>query len=80
MCQVLESVQKTEDSLRRLRNVKSGSSTTQSENHVSDDDKIRIQLKVDVVSWTNEITKLQFQPSDVKKLLELNSFVDQFNK
>ncbi|KAL5284754.1 COG2 family protein [Megaselia abdita] len=80
VCQVLESVQKTEDSLRRLRNVKSGNSFTQSENHVSDDDKIRIQLKVDVVSWTNEITKLQFQPSDIRKLLELNSFVDQFNK
>lgn len=80
MDQVLESVQKTEDSLRRLRNVKSGNSHTQTENHVSDDDKIRIQLKVDVVSWTNEIIKLQLQPSDVKKLLELNSLVGQFNK
>lgn len=80
MSQVLESVQKTEDSLRRLRNVKSGNSFTQNENHVSDDDKIRIQLKVDVVSWTSEINKLQLQPSDVKQLLELNSLVNQFNK
>ncbi|XP_065372625.1 conserved oligomeric Golgi complex subunit 2 [Calliphora vicina] len=81
--EVLTSVQKTEESLRRLRNLKGGASTATlantaaSSGAMSDDDKIRLQLRVDVSSWTNELSKLDFMPSDVDKLLELNSIVEE---
>lgn len=82
--EVLTSVQKTEESLRRLRNLKGGASSTALANQtvsssgaMSDDDKIRLQLRVDVSFWTNELLKFDFMPSDVEKLLELNSIVEE---
>ncbi|XP_023306109.2 conserved oligomeric Golgi complex subunit 2 [Lucilia cuprina] len=82
--EVLTSVQKTEESLRRLRNLKGGGGSSTalvnqagSSAAMSDDDKIRLQLRVDVSSWTNELSKLDFMPSDVEKLLELNSTVEE---
>ena len=84
--EVLTSVQKTEESLRRLRNLKGGASSTALANQatsssssgaMSDDDKIRLQLRVDVSFWTNELSKLDFMPSDIEKLLELNSIVEE---
>ncbi|KAM7363563.1 conserved oligomeric Golgi complex subunit 2 [Cochliomyia hominivorax] len=81
--EVLTSVQKTEESLRRLRNLKGGASSTSlssqstSSGAMSDDDKIRLQLRVDVSFWTNELSKLDFMPSDVDRLLELNSIVEE---
>jgi len=79
---VLTSVQKTEESLRRLRNLKSGSAsntaTSSSTNAgVSDDDKIRLQLRVDVAAWTLELSKLNFQPTQIEKLLELSKVVEE---
>lgn len=44
---------------------------------MSDDDKIRLQLRVDVTAWISELSKLDFMPSDVDKLLELNSVVEE---
>ncbi|XP_016952701.1 conserved oligomeric Golgi complex subunit 2 [Drosophila biarmipes] len=76
---VLTSVQKTEESLRRLRNVKSGGSGLQSAGNsavMSDDDKIRVQLRVDVTSWKQELGKLNFQPMQIEKLIELTNMVE----
>lgn len=77
---VLTSVQKTEESLRRLRNLKSGASSNApasgSTASVSDDDKIRLQLRVDVAAWTLELSKLNFKPTQIDKLLELSSMVE----
>ncbi|KAH8265248.1 hypothetical protein KR038_002316 [Drosophila bunnanda] len=77
---VLTSVQKTEESLRRLRNVKSGgSAATPSQGSsavMSDDDKIRVQLRVDVTSWRQELAKLNFQASQIEKLSELTDMVE----
>ncbi|XP_037724969.1 conserved oligomeric Golgi complex subunit 2 [Drosophila subpulchrella] len=76
---VLTSVQKTEESLRRLRNVKSGGSASLSAGNsavMSDDDKIRVQLRVDVTSWKQELGKLNFQPTQIDKLVELTNMVE----
>ncbi|XP_064555276.1 conserved oligomeric Golgi complex subunit 2 [Drosophila montana] len=77
---VLTSVQKTEESLRRLRNLKSGAASNApssgSTAAVSDDDKIRLQLRVDVAAWTLELNKLNFKPTQIDKLLELSSMVE----
>lgn len=75
--EVLTSVQKTEESLRRLRNLKGSATAASSSLVMSDDDKIRLQLRVDVSAWTNELSRLDFMPTDVEKLLELNSIVDE---
>lgn len=48
---VLTSVQKTEDSLKRLRKDRN---TPASSAGISDDDKIRIQLAIDVDSFVKE--------------------------
>ncbi|KAH8406612.1 hypothetical protein KR215_009445 [Drosophila sulfurigaster] len=79
---VLTSVQKTEESLRRLRNLKSGSassapSSSNSTAAVSDDDKIRLQLRVDVTAWTLELSKLNFQATQIEKLPELSKMVEE---
>ncbi|ALC47493.1 ldlCp [Drosophila busckii] len=73
---VLTSVQKTEESLRRLRNLKSGATTAQSSTAMTDDDKIRLQLRVDVANWQLELSKLNFEPSQIEKLLELCNMVE----
>ncbi|KAI8046273.1 conserved oligomeric Golgi complex subunit 2 [Drosophila gunungcola] len=76
---VLTSVQKTEESLRRLRNVKSGGSavpSTGSSSVMTDDDKIRVQLRVDVTSWKQELCKLNFQATQIEKLVELTNMVE----
>uniref|UniRef100_A0A336N970 Conserved oligomeric Golgi complex subunit 2 n=1 Tax=Culicoides sonorensis TaxID=179676 RepID=A0A336N970_CULSO len=81
--EVLTSVQKTEESLRRLKNLreKGGSGTAAATRQgMSDDDKIRLQLQVDVIYWTNEIETFGITKSQVKKLLELIKFVEDATK
>ena len=80
---VLTSVQKTEESLRRLRNLKAGSSSTAlatstaNSSAMSDDDKIRLQLRVDVAAWTSELSKLNCMPTRIDKLIDLNNVVEE---
>lgn len=80
--EVLTSVQKTEESLRRLRNLKSGGASNSqgsgsASTAVSDDDKIRLQLRVDVAAWTLELGKLNFKPKQIDKLVELSNMVEE---
>lgn len=42
---------------------------------MSDDDKIRLQLHVDISAWTNEIEKMHVDRKSVEKLVELNELV-----
>lgn len=80
---MLTSVKKTEESLRRLKNLRekstnnnpSGTSGGSGSAGMSDDDKIRLQLHVDVDTWTSEIEKMQIDRNDVDKLNELNELV-----
>lgn len=55
---VLTSVQKTEESLRRLKKIrdKSTGSFSSEAQGISDDEKIRIQLQVDVQAYANMVT------------------------
>lgn len=77
--EVLTSVQKTEESLRRLKNLKEKSTNQQSSvsGAMSDDDKIRLQLRLDVAGWTTELSKLNFIPTQIEKLLDLNNMVEE---
>lgn len=79
---VLTSVQKTEESLRRLKNLRerSNTSTNTERTGMSDDDKIRLQLQVDVIFWFNEIKKLGVDTKNVTKLNELSQLVEEATK
>lgn len=56
---VLTSVQKTEESLRRLKKIRDKSTGVlpSEPQGISDDEKIRIQLKVDVDGYTDMVKK-----------------------
>lgn len=58
---VLTSVQKTEESLRRLKKIRDKSTgiLPLEPQGTSDDEKIRIQLKVDVDGYANMVGKLR---------------------
>lgn len=85
---VLTSVQKTEESLRRLKNLREKSATLTASmsgerltaGGMSDDDKIRLQLHVDTVYWTNEIESLHVQRNAIDKLPELIQLVEDSTK
>lgn len=75
---VLTSVQKTEESLRRLKNLREKTTTSGASDTVvdqrtgmSDDDKIRLQLHVDVIHWSTAIESLGVPSSQVQRLDEL---------
>ncbi|XP_057339274.1 conserved oligomeric Golgi complex subunit 2 [Microplitis mediator] len=75
---VLESVQKTEESLRRLKKIRDKSSGTSSSETqgISDDDKIRIQLEIDVLSFADIVKTLNIDRSDIPHLDKLTEVVD----
>lgn len=82
---VLTSVQKTEESLRRLKNLREKAGTTQQQGHsstsgMSDDDKIRLQLHVDICAWCDEIEKLHIERKSVDQLPELVQLVEESTK
>ncbi|XP_017793431.1 PREDICTED: conserved oligomeric Golgi complex subunit 2 [Habropoda laboriosa] len=70
---VLTSVQKTEESLRRLKKIrdKSTGSLPSEAQGISDDEKIRIQLQVDVQAYANLITEMEISTSNVHNVEEL---------
>lgn len=71
---VLTSVQKTEESLKRLKKIRDKSAgVSSSENQgTSDDEKIRIQLYIDVLSFTQMVTRNNHvQYSTIRKQLSL---------
>lgn len=59
--EVLTSVQKTEDSLKKLKKVKPNAGFLgKKSNSMSDDDKIRLQIYLDVMELGNEVSSLTF--------------------
>ncbi|CAF4798280.1 unnamed protein product [Pieris macdunnoughi] len=71
---VLTSVQKTEESLRRLKQIRELSSQQNSETAgITDGDKIRLQLNVDVVCYSKLAHSLNINLNNVHKLSELTS-------
>lgn len=47
---------------------------------MTDDDKIRLQLQVDVIYWTDEIEQLGLQRKQVPQLIELVNLVEESTK
>lgn len=81
VCDVLTSVQKTEESLRRLKKIRdrgvSHSNVSMSSNERGgDDDKIRLQLYIDVNSFVLGIEGLNIQRQQVEKLIGLLNLVE----
>lgn len=93
MDEVLTSVQKTEESLRRLKNLRdrnanpttaaaatSSMSTSTDRTTMSDDDKIRLQLQVDVIHYVQEIESIGLARGEIEKLDELTQLVEEATK
>ncbi|XP_045502759.1 conserved oligomeric Golgi complex subunit 2 [Colias croceus] len=75
---VLTSVQKTEESLRRLKQIREVTSQQNNETTgVTDGDKIRLQLNVDVVHYTKLAESLHINVNKVHKLTDLKSMVNE---
>ncbi|RDD44303.1 Conserved oligomeric Golgi complex subunit 2 [Trichoplax sp. H2] len=76
---ILTSVEKTRDSLMRLKKniaaAASGSSTS-----VSDEDKIRLQLQLDVLEFANEIEKFSASSRSLPACQQLIALVQSTNK
>lgn len=47
---------------------------------MSDDDKIRLQLQIDVIHWTKEIEAFGIVQKKVPKLAELIKYVEEATK
>ena len=83
---MLISVQKTEESLRRLKTLRDKTSNAQAlglgekGSGVSDDDKIRVQLFADVLHWTKQIENFNISRNEIEKLEHLLKLVDAFAK
>lgn len=81
----MTSVQKTEESLRRLKNLRERSTTSTGtpdggKQRMSDDDKIRLQLQVDVIYWIKEIQNFGVSSEAIVKLNELSKLVEEATK
>lgn len=78
--EVLTSVQKTEESLRRLKNLRGANegATPRPAQGMSDDDKIRLQLQVDVVHWRKAVE--EFGVTSIPRLAELVKLVEDATK
>lgn len=75
---VLVSVHRTEESLRRLKQIREmGTRQSGESTGITDGDKIRLQLNVDVVSYTTLAQSLRVNVNSVHKLTELSSMVKE---
>ena len=74
-------MQKTEESLRRLKTLreKSTPQAASSTSNVTDDDKIRAQFFVDVGHWSSHIEEMGIPREAVDRLPALLSLVNQFS-
>ncbi|XP_063976879.1 conserved oligomeric Golgi complex subunit 2 [Diachasmimorpha longicaudata] len=75
---VLESVQKTEESLRRLKKIrdKSSGATLPETQGITDDEKIRVQLEIDVHTFCDSVKSFNIDVSSIEKLEELRLIVE----
>lgn len=73
--EVLTSVQKTEESIRRLKNLREKSQQTTSnsekQQNITDDDKIRMQLQIDIRHYVKSIENYQLKREEIDSLVEL---------
>lgn len=81
--EVLTSVQKTEESIRRLKNLREKSQQSASSSdkqQMSDDDKIRLQLQIDIRHYVKCIEDYQLNREEIDSLKELVALTDDITK
>lgn len=81
--EVLTSVQKTEESIRRLKNLRERSQQTTStseKQQISDDDKIRLQLQIDIRHYAKYIESHHLGREEIDSLNELINLTSDFSK
>lgn len=75
---VLTSVQKTEESLRRLKQIREKTAQQSSESGgTTDGEKIRLQLRVDITSYAALAQAVRIDINTMHKYKELNSMVTE---
>lgn len=78
---VLTSVKKMEESLMRLQKMRGGKSSgnlaSMDDKKLSDDDKIRLQLYLDVVAFSEQLSEMNIETDSVTKLKELVTLVTE---
>lgn len=81
--EVLTSVQKTEESIRRLKNLRERSQQTTSNSEkqqTTDDDKIRLQLQIDIRHYCKCIENYRLQRDEIDSLIELVNLISDISK
>lgn len=76
-------MQKTEESLRRLKNLreKSQQATTATDKQLmSDDDKIRLQLQIDIMFYVGHIEGQQLKRDEIDSLVQLVNLIGDITK
>lgn len=85
---VLTSVQKTEESLRRLKNLREKAiqqtvpvtTSTTERQFMTDDDKIRLQLQFDVMFYVSTIERHQLTRDEINNLVQLVTLIGDSTK
>ena len=73
---VLTSVQKMEESLKRLKKARGGAGAAGTSASVSDDDKIRLQLALDVKTFKSQVdSSFRFDAETLEHFVELKALV-----
>lgn len=84
MDEVIISVQKTEESLRRLKNLREKSqqltSSSSDKQLMTDDDKIRLQLQIDIMSYVGFVESQQLQREEIDSLVPLVNLIGDITK
>lgn len=75
--EVLTSVYKTEESLRRLKQIREMSAQQNDSAGITDGDKIRLQLNIDILFYGKIIEMLKINVNSVQKYTELFSMVTE---
>ncbi|KAG5683329.1 hypothetical protein PVAND_012615 [Polypedilum vanderplanki] len=81
--EVLISVQRTEESLRRLKNVKrsqSGANIAEEKQSMTDDDKIRLQLQIDVMQYAKFVESHELKREEIDSLLAIVNLIGDITK
>lgn len=82
--EVLTSVQKTEESLRRLKNLREksqqSSANPSDKQLMSDDDKIRLQLQIDILYYVKYIEGHQLKKEEIDSLVTLVNLIGDITK
>lgn len=86
--EVLTSVQKTEESIRRLKNLRErsqqaltvGSAGGNEKQLMSDDDKIRLQLQIDIRHYVSCIENHQLKREDIDSLVDIVNLIGDITK